>query len=114
MNHVQIYVVKEQRESVLEKYPNLSSSVTVPIHEFDTEKDFSSATDSQIKKFSEKALKNKSYVNTKYEFEDREKVKVVQNYEIKEPVFEGKISIPDKVVEVSRQYNNVGRVEVSK
>lgn len=114
MNHIQIYAVKEQRESVLEKYPNLSGDVTVPIHEFDTDKDFSTATDKQIRKFTENALENKAFVNTKYEFEKREKVKVVQNYEIEEPVFEGEVSIPEKVVQVSKDYNNVGRVEVKK
>lgn len=110
--HVQVYALKSQRDDVLDENPNLTDKVTLPILEFDTFKDLRYATDSQIKKFVENRLKEKSTVNTKYEFNDFEDVKVVQSYDLKNPVFEGKVSIPENVVNVSRNYSNVGRVEV--
>lgn len=112
MNTIQIYVVKEQKDEVLEEYPNLSADVLLPVHTFETSKDFRYATDSQIRKFSKKALTKKAIINTDYDFSRKEEFKVVQNYKKKDPVFEGDVEMPKKLVRISKEYDGEGRIQV--
>lgn len=112
MNTIEIYVVKEQKEEVLDKHPNLTSGVTIPVHKFETNRNFLAANDGQIAKFTEKALEKKSVINTDYDFSTTEKVKVVQNYDLTNPVFEGEIEIPKHLITVTQKYDGKGRIEV--
>lgn len=112
MNHIQVYVVKDQRDDIVEKHPNLTGEVNLVFYEFDTPKDFKSATDKQIKRFVESRLQKKAWVNTDWDIENTEKVRVVQNYEIKKPVFEGDVEIPEKIVKISKKHSGKGRIQV--
>lgn len=57
------------------------------------------ATEKQLKKVIEDELKkvNRSDVNQDFEFEEKENVYLLKDYEYKNPVFEGEVEIPENI-----------------
>lgn len=59
------------------------------------------ATEKQLKKVIEDELKkvNRSDVNQDFEFEEKENVYLLKDYEYENPVFKGRVEIPEISVE---------------
>lgn len=103
MYDYRIRVKKQNKDEVLEEYPNLTAPIWLTAKVISTKKDLSELKEKKIKKLIKSQLKKGMRTNPDYPFEKKETVDIVPDEPKEEDesredraLFTGKIKIPKK------------------